>query len=246
MDTNDTIERLEGLEKLLDLGVITQEEFEVKKQEILHPQERKEEAPETFVVEISRKDEPRTSKADRSLYRGIPEDKPPKKRSPLKGILIALAVILVLGTAAYFVPQTGFRCLLKGHVPEDDYVIVKAPTCVEAGKAETRCAVCGKVVNTTKLSPVTTHDYVNGVCAVCGAKDPGAGNNNKSPLYRVRTLVELHVRTGPGMSYSVNRNLPYLSVVDVYETKKADGYTWNRINDTEWVANDGTWLEKVN
>ena len=79
-----------------------------------------------------------------------------------------------------------------------------------------------------------------------GSGGSGSGSGGSSgPLFSAKTTVELHVRKGPGLSYDVTRNLPAGSTVDVYETKTADGYTWNRIGDDEWVADDGTWLEKT-
>ena len=32
---------------------------------------------------------------------------------------------------------------------------------------------------------------------------------------------------------------------EVFETKEAEGYTWIRIFDSVWVADDGTWMEKI-
>lgn len=63
------------------------------------------------------------------------------------------------------------------------------------------------------------------------------------PIYKVQTLVELHVRTGPGTNYSISYTLPYGSVVSVYEKKDDGTYLWSRISENEWVADDGTWLK---
>ncbi len=81
--------------------------------------------------------------------------------------------------------------------------------------------------------------------------DPNNGNNGgnnspSGPLFKAKTLVELHIRKGPGTDYEIAGKLPYGSTIEVFETKEAGGYTWNRINDSEWVADDGTWLEKIN
>ena len=43
-------------------------------------------------------------------------------------------------------------------------------TCTEAGLAEVKCVACGMVL--TKAIMATGHDYVDGVCSVCGAVDP--------------------------------------------------------------------------
>ncbi len=78
--------------------------------------------------------------------------------------------------------------------------------------------------------------------------DPNAGGGGESqsgPLFTAKTLVELHIRKGPGTDYEIAGKLPAGSTIEIFETKEAGGYTWNRINDTEWVADDGTWLDKT-
>ena len=48
-------------------------------------------------------------------------------------------------------------------------------TCTEAGKTEGKhCAVCGTVIVAQKAVPTLGHSYKDGVCTVCGAKDPDA------------------------------------------------------------------------
>ncbi len=78
---------------------------------------------------------------------------------------------------------------------------------------------------------------------------PEEGNPSESSLssvalYQVKAVVELHVRTGPGTNYDIIYTLPYGSVKDVYEIKTDGTYQWNRIAENEWIANDGTWLER--
>ena len=81
--------------------------------------------------------------------------------------------------------------------------------------------------------------------------DPSANNGGggseaqTGPLFKAKTLVELNVRKGPSTDDEVSRVLPQGSTIEVYETKTAGGYTWNRIGDGEWVADDGSWLEKI-
>ena len=72
----------------------------------------------------------------------------------------------------------------------------------------------------------------------------GSGGGQSGPLFTARTLVELHIRKGPGTDHEIAGKLPAGSTIEVFETKEAGGYTWNRINETEWVADDGTWLDK--
>ncbi len=169
-----------------------------------------------------------------------------KPRTINKKLLLCICCFLVLiATFALLLslPKLGFRCLVFGH-KDLSTVITKAATCSEDGSIDTTCGICGKVISSEVLSKTNTHNYVNGKCTVCGEADPNWSNT--TVVYKVRTLVEMHVRKGPGLSYDVTRNLPYNSTVSIYETKTADGYTWNRINQSEWIANDGTWLEYVN
>ena len=44
------------------------------------------------------------------------------------------------------------------------------PTCTTEGKVEMKCATCEKTE--TEILPKVPHTYANGVCSVCGAKDP--------------------------------------------------------------------------
>ncbi len=79
-----------------------------------------------------------------------------------------------------------------------------------------------------------------------GSGSGGSGDSGSSgPLFTAKTLVELNVRKGPSTDDEVSRVLPQGSTIEVYETKTAGGYTWNRIGDGEWVADDGSWLEKI-
>lgn len=175
----------------------------------------------------------------------------PIAKKKTKGGLIALfavlGVLIGVAVAGYFIPSLGLRCMVLGHDESGPYVTTKEPTCKSEGEAQQVCSICGKVINKRKLSTNSNHTYQNGKCIICGASDPNYYTPSQGYDYvqfSAYTLVELHVRTGPGLNYSVTRNLPYGSIVDVYETRYADGYTWNRINSHEWVANDGTYLQR--
>jgi hypothetical protein len=54
-------------------------------------------------------------------------------------------------------------------------------------------------------------------------------------------ISDLTIRTGAGVSTSRAGICMNGAVYPVFETKTSDGYTWYRINATQWVANDGTW-----
>ena len=60
----------------------------------------------------------------------------------------------------------------KPHTPET--IPAVAATCTVSGLTEgSKCAVCGATLTAQKVIPAA-HHYVDGVCTVCGAKDPTA------------------------------------------------------------------------
>lgn len=59
------------------------------------------------------------------------------------------------------------------HTPRT--VAAKAAACSAAGLSEyTVCSVCGLVLQVPEVIPPTGHNYVNGVCSICGAKLPSS------------------------------------------------------------------------
>lgn len=69
---------------------------------------------------------------------------------------------------------------LAAHTPEA--IPGKAPTCTETGLSEgSQCSVCHTVLVVQETLPATGHSYSNGVCTVCGAKDPDAEKPTPTP-----------------------------------------------------------------
>ncbi len=61
----------------------------------------------------------------------------------------------------------------QGHTEMIDSAV--PATCTEAGKTEGKhCTVCGTVLVAQETVPALGHSYKDGVCTVCGAKDPDA------------------------------------------------------------------------
>lgn len=59
----------------------------------------------------------------------------------------------------------------KAHTPEE--VAAVAATCTETGlTAGSKCSVCGEVLTAQEVVPALGHKFENGVCTVCGEKDP--------------------------------------------------------------------------
>ena len=60
-----------------------------------------------------------------------------------------------------------------GHTEEE--IPAVAATCTEPGlTAGVKCSVCGEILTMQETVPATNHDYVDGVCSVCGEADPEA------------------------------------------------------------------------
>ena len=62
----------------------------------------------------------------------------------------------------------------------DPGTVTKAPTCAESGVQTLTCTVCGET-KTQTLAATGKHTYQNGICTVCGAKDPGASGTPDRP-----------------------------------------------------------------
>ena len=70
---------------------------------------------------------------------------------------------------AIIVAQQEIKAL--GHTPEE--VAAVAATCTETGlTAGSKCSVCGEVLTAQEVVPALGHKFENGVCTVCGEKDP--------------------------------------------------------------------------
>ena len=82
----------------------------------------------------------------------------------------------------------GERCIREGcdmiisgceEVPATGHTEVKdqavASTCIERGKTEgSHCGTCGKILQEQASLPLADHNYVDGVCSVCGDEDTSA------------------------------------------------------------------------
>ncbi len=66
------------------------------------------------------------------------------------------------------IPATG------AHVYAEAFTTDKEATCGEAGSESRHCTVCGAKTDVTEIPATGEHNYVNGVCTVCGEPDPDA------------------------------------------------------------------------
>lgn len=84
-----------------------------------------------------------------------------------------------------------------GHTPVTDVAV--APTCTEPGLTQgSHCSVCGKIIEAQEVVPAVGHQYENGVCTVCGAKDPDA-----APPVQSGTLGDKVTQIQSGKQYAI-------------------------------------------
>ena len=57
-----------------------------------------------------------------------------------------------------------------GHIPEEEWIIDKEPSCAEDGSKYHHCLRCDGKADITKI-PANGHNYVNGICTVCNADE---------------------------------------------------------------------------
>lgn len=81
-------------------------------------------------------------------------------------------------------------------------------TCTEVGATEgSKCSVCGEVLKPQVISRALGHNYVNGVCTRCGAKDPDAIVatpeliSSEGKELNANTYTDLILKNAPGNEY---------------------------------------------
>ena len=83
------------------------------------------------------------------------------------------------------VMEKGKEIPMKEHTVVD--VAAVEATCTEAGAtAGTKCSVCGTVLSGCEKIDALGHKYENGVCTVCGEKDPNYKPEVKNPFTDVK------------------------------------------------------------
>ena len=107
--------------------------------------------------------------------------------------------------------------LVKGKKPTDCYFIDDSINIIKTGGLNFKKIDKPKVTN-----PVERNESVN----------------------QIRVIVDnLRVRTGHSTKDSVLGFVQKNAIYNYYETYKDNTYTWYRISDNQWIADNGEWLE---
>lgn len=81
--------------------------------------------------------------------------------------------------------------------------------------------------------------------------DGSSTNNNYNSLYqiqisdKVKGFINMRSSTSAKNKGNIIGSVYPYEIYDVFETKSAEGYTWYRIGNNKWIANDGTWINRV-
>lgn len=125
------------------------------------------------------------------------------------------------------------------HTPET--VAAKDPTCSAAGFSQyTVCSVCGLVLQVPEVIPPTGHNYVNGVCSICGAKLPSSigGGSGQGCSFTMK------VTKAP--SCTEKGELTYTCTVHDGESFTEEIPALEHVKSVTKVANDATCTEAGN
>ena len=125
------------------------------------------------------------------------------------------------------------------HTPRT--VAAKAAACSAAGLSEyTVCSVCGLVLQVPEVIPPTGHNYVNGVCSICGAKLPSSigGGSGQGCSFTMK------VTKAP--SCTEKGELTYTCTVHDGESFTEEIPALEHVKSVTKVANDATCTEAGN
>lgn len=125
------------------------------------------------------------------------------------------------------------------HTPRT--VAAKAAACSAAGLSEyTVCSVCGLVLQVPEVIPPTGHNYVNGVCSICGAKLPSSigGGSGQGCSFTMK------VTKAP--SCAEKGELTYTCTVHDGESFTEEIPALEHVKSVTKVANDATCTEAGN
>ena len=125
------------------------------------------------------------------------------------------------------------------HTPRT--VAAKAAACSAAGFSQyTVCSVCGLVLQVPEVIPPTGHNYVNGVCSICGAKLPSSigGGSGQGCSFTMK------VTKAP--SCTEKGELTYTCTVHDGESFTEEIPALEHVKSVTKVANDATCTEAGN
>ena len=70
--------------------------------------------------------------------------------------------------------------------------------------------------------------------------------DRESVLYQIRIKSEIRIRPSASTSGSIIGHVYEGDICNAYEMITANDYTWYRIGQNQWIADDGTWTERIN
>jgi len=117
------------------------------------------------------------------------------------------------------------------------------------------------------VAPLTEGDFIVGTTSpyhhiltnygiadnsTTNSSDTGVNNSEsseKDDTFRIRIVANnIKIRSTPSAPKDNSNkvgNVKKDETYTVYETTSNEGYTWYRIGNDQWIADDGTWVEKI-
>ena len=163
----------------------------------------------------------------------------PEKKKSGKGLIIALVFLLVLAGAG----AGGYFYLKSKNMTFGDLI----SSFTGGGNAPS-----GGETNTNSSNGVyesiVDHDsyYDKTVTETVAAGDV----SNSFVPYKIRITsignnVKIRISPSTGENSTKVGNVKTGEVYTVYEDVQNEGYTWHRIGENRWMADDGTWTERI-
>ncbi len=137
-------------------------------------------------------------------------------------ILIVLLILAVLAFAGYFLKTSGIFSGGSSSKPAKTAEVVSTPTATPEATAEItpEATPTAEATATAEATPEADAKIGTVTVNVTGL------NSRKKPTTAADKLAQVTA----GTTY------------DVYETTTAEGYTWYRIDENRWIADNGSWV----
>ncbi|MCR5228632.1 MAG: hypothetical protein K6D03_00730 [Solobacterium sp.] len=135
-------------------------------------------------------------------------------------ILIVLLILAVLGFAGYFLKTSGIFSGGSSNRPAQTAEVTPVPSASPTASITPETTPTPEAAPTVEPTPETGGKIGTVTINVTGL------NSRKKPTTAADKLAQVTA----GSTY------------DVYETTKAEGYTWYRIDENRWIADNGSWV----
>ncbi len=197
------------------------------------PEEVQVEQEESVIEESNvQKTVPVEKKKEHMVNPNMPPDPEPKKKKG--GILLVVLLLLVAAAGGYWFLVKNRK---TSSAPASEPVQETAAAETAATQTETAApAETASPEQSAEPEPSETPE-----AAETATPEPTEAAD--TVIGTAQVLVEnLNMRSGPGQSFDKVGTASANTVYDVLEIQDAEGYTWYRVGEEEWFADNGNWV----